>query len=184
MHPTLAPPPLFFIDNFSGGYSQKSIDLCKTWNYLTPWQVHLPSIDLRDRKGLWAPCFSKQINGILNWRFLYFQQHFKKATFLYVSSNINYYEFFFNVAAIDACQPRFFFFSSNKICQMYAISFVFLFSLMMYNLHIVSLCHTYSYFLELNKIKWEWTTVLIQWFNENLKSPKFQYLPVIWDEVY
>lgn len=110
MHPTLAPPPsLFFIDNFSGGYSQKSIDLCKTCNYLTPWQVHLPSIDLRDRKGLWAPCFSKQINGILNWRFLYFQQHFKKATFLYVSSNINYYQFFFNVAAIDACQPRFFF---------------------------------------------------------------------------
>lgn len=64
---------------------------------------------LRDRKGLWAPCFSKQINGISNWRFLYFQQHFKKATFLFVSSNINYYEIIFNVAAIDACHPRFFF---------------------------------------------------------------------------
>lgn len=109
MHPTLAPPPFFFIDNFSRGYSQKSTDLCKTCNYLIPDKSIYRIWYLRDRKGLWAPCFSKQINGISNWRFLYFQQHFKKATFLSVSSNINYYEIIFNVAAIDACHPRFFF---------------------------------------------------------------------------
>lgn len=155
MHPTLAPPPFFSSITLVGVTVRKVPIYAKHTIIWLPDKSIYRIWYLRDRKGLWAPCFSKQINGISNWRFLYFQQHFKKARFLFVSSNINYYKIIFIVAAIDACHPRFFFFSSNKICQMYAISFVFLFSLMMYNLHTVSFCHTYLYFLELIKIKWQ-----------------------------